>query len=126
LERVEKGLADRVVAMAEKEQSHRHKTLDSVVEKEFTFRKRGQWFMLAALSLLLATVAYLASLGDTKSAVWLGAATIVAVVSVIISGRLFDSRDQSDDSETLSDNGREQKTNSQQKQLPKNKPKKRR
>jgi uncharacterized membrane protein len=79
--------------MAEREQKHRHSTLDSVVEYEFTFRKRGQWFMLAALTLLIAAVALLAWLGDTKSAALLGGATIVAVVSVIVTGRLFDTRD---------------------------------
>jgi uncharacterized membrane protein len=117
LERVQSGLADRVVSMAEKEQQHRHSTLESIVDKEFTFRKRGQWFMLAALILLLATVALLALLGDTKSAAWLGGATIVAVVSIIVTGRLFD--DGEGESKTKVDANPKSKQPPNQKQVSK-------
>lgn len=126
LERVQSGLADRVVSMAEKEQQHRHSTLESVVDKEFTFRKRGQWFMLAALILLLLAVALLALLGDTKSAAWLGGATIVAVVSVIVSGRLFDLRDDESEPQTKVDVDPKTKQAPNQKQLPKQSSKRRR
>jgi uncharacterized membrane protein len=121
LERVKPGLADRVVAMAEREQGHRHKTLDSIVEKEFTFRKRGQWFMLAALTMLLVTVAYLAWLGDIQSAAWLGGATIVAVVSVIVTGRLFDLRDSESENASSEDASTVDPKKITQKQQQKNK-----
>lgn len=90
LEAVQPGLADRVVAMAEREQAHRHGTLETLMEKEFKLRGRGQWMALAALFLLLVAVLGIAWLGDTKAASWLGGATIAAVVSVFVTGRLFD------------------------------------
>ena len=76
--------------MAEKEQNMRHDTTGKIIDKEFSLRSIGQWLAVVALLMLLATVAYIAFLGDTKSAAWLGAATIGAVVSVFVTGRWFD------------------------------------
>jgi uncharacterized membrane protein len=94
LETVLPGLADRVVSMAEREQSHRHVTTALMVEKEFSLRRNGQTLALIALFMLLATVFWLAWLGDSKAAAWLGAGTIVAVVSIFVTGRVTDVKDE--------------------------------
>jgi len=127
LERVLPGLANRVVSMAEKEQEARHSTTQSIVEKEFSLRKIGQWLAILALCLLLATVSYIASLGDTESAAWLGGATIVAVVSVFVTGRWFDAAEAEADAPPLpAAQHNKAQPNTNQKKLPRNsKPKRR-
>ncbi len=123
LEAVLPGLADRVVSMAEREQNHRHGTVTSLLTKEFSLRGRGQWIALVALAMLLVAVVGIAWLGDTKSAAWLGGATIVAVVSIFVTGRLFDTRN--DGAETTSQEKPGRPTPSQQR-LPKGRQPKRR
>lgn len=118
LEQVLPGLADRVVSMAEREQSHRHGTMENLLDKEFALRGRGQWMALGALVLLLLAVVVIAWLGDTKSAAWLGAATIVAVVSVFITGRFYDSKEDSDGSPNPAQPGRSQNAPSSNKRRP--------
>lgn len=123
LERVLPGLANRVVSMAEKEQNMRHGTTDKIITKEFSLRSVGQWLAILALILLLTTVAYIAFLGDTKSAAWLGAATIAAVVSVFVTGRWFDA---SETDELPSPPPPPEPKRNTQKQLPRNSRSKRR
>lgn len=123
LEHVIPGAADRVFTMAENEQNHRHNTTDVLIDKEFSLRNKGQNLAIMALTLLLATVGYIAYLGDTKSAAMLGAGTIVAVVSIFITGRWFDSSGSSNE-ERVSE--KPQARNNNQKNLPKSNKAKRR
>ena len=123
LDHVIPGAADRVFTMAEKEQNHRHNTTDVLIDKEFSLRNKGQNLAIMALTLLLATVGYIAYLGDTKSAAMLGAGTIVAVVSIFITGRWFDSSGSSNE-EPVSE--KPQARNNNQKNLPKSNKAKRR
>ncbi len=109
--------------MAEKEQNMRHGTTDKIITKEFSLRSIGQWLAILAMLMLLATVAYIAFLGDTKSAAWLGAATIGAVVSVFVTGRWFDAAEA--EGELSQPQAPEPKRNTQ-KQLPRNSRSKRR
>jgi uncharacterized membrane protein len=97
LERVKPGLAERVVVMAEKEQDMRHSATKEVISKEFSLRSNGQFLAITALLMLLIAVGYIAYLGDTKSAALLGGATIVAVVSIFVTGRWLDSTDGSNE-----------------------------
>ncbi|MBV8971971.1 MAG: DUF2335 domain-containing protein [Sphingomonadaceae bacterium] len=90
LERVQPGPAERCIAMAEREQAHRHPVEAKVVTTEIALRGRGQLFALIALIVLIAAVAYLASLGLGTTAASLGAATIVGVVAVFITGCHYD------------------------------------
>jgi uncharacterized membrane protein len=123
LERITPGLADRVVAMAEKEQDMRHGTTRDVVTKEFALRGRGQFFALIALFALLAVVCYIAYLGDPKNAMLLGIGTIGAVVAIFVTGRWFDSSENETDGPS---NDTTKVRNNNQKSLPKNnKPKRR-
>ena len=77
--------------MAEKEQDHRHSCDKDIIAKEFTFRGRAQHYALATVVLLLLAVGYLAFLGDTKSAAWLGVATLVGLVSAWTASRYIES-----------------------------------
>jgi uncharacterized membrane protein len=97
LEHVLPGAANRCFEMAEREQAHRHVMGESIVTKEFSLRGRGQWLAIFALVCLLGMVGWLAYLGDTKAAAWLGAATIVGVVSVFVTGKFIEQRDVADD-----------------------------
>jgi uncharacterized membrane protein len=83
--------------MAEREQQHRHSMGETIVKKEFALRGRGQWLAIVAISLLLGAVGYIAYLGDTKSVMALGAATIVGVVATFVSGKYIESRSESED-----------------------------
>lgn len=126
LERVLPGLANRVVNMAETEQSVRHSTTQSIITKEFALRSKGQWLAILAMCLLLATVSYIAHLGDTQSAAWLGGATIVAVVSVFVTGRWFDAAEAEADAPPSPAVSQDKKQPHNQKRLPRNsKPKRR-
>jgi len=99
LERILPGAANRCFEMAEREQAHRHRVSEDIVTKEFSLRGRGQWLAIAALVLLLIVVAYLAYQKDTEAAAWLGAATIVGVVSVFVTGKIIEKTDSSAEAE---------------------------
>lgn len=93
LERTLPGAANRCFEMAEREQRHRHSITEKVVDREFRLRGRGQWLALFALILLLVVVAYLAFLGDTQAAAWLGSATIVGVVAIFATGKIIEAKE---------------------------------
>lgn len=79
--------------MAEREQAHRHKTEDEIVNKEFRLRGRGQTLAIISLVMLLAVVALLAFLGDSTAAATLGSATIIGVVAIFVTGRSYDAKE---------------------------------
>lgn len=126
LERVLPGLANRVVSMAETEQNARHSTTQNIISKEFALRSRGQWLAILAMCLLLVTVSFIAWLGDTQSAAWLGGATIIGVVSVFVTGRWFDAAEAEADALPSPVVPKDKKQPHNQKRLPRNsKPKRR-
>lgn len=92
LEQVHPGAADRCFRMAEKEQDHRHACERDIIKMEFSFRGRGQWFAMATVALLLCAVAYLAFLGDTRSAAVLGTATLVGLVTAWTASKYIDNK----------------------------------
>lgn len=97
LEQVLPGAANRCFELAEREQRHRHHVDETVIAKEFILRTTGQWLALLALILLLLVIGWIAYLGDTHAAAWLGGVTIVAVVSIFATGRLLEKGDMSKD-----------------------------
>jgi uncharacterized membrane protein len=99
LERVLPGAANRCFEMAEREQRHRHDMGESIVSKEFSLRGRGQWIALAALILLLLIVGFVANIGDTQAAAWLGGATIVGVVSIFATGKIIEAKESAPEAE---------------------------
>lgn len=92
LEQIHPGAADRCFGMAEREQAHRHECEKMVISKEFTFRDRGQWMAISAVIVLLAAVAYIATLGDTRAAAGLGTATLVGLVYAFTVSKRIESR----------------------------------
>lgn len=81
------GAAERIVAMAEREQSHRHGLESTMVNAEADLKKRGQWIALAALVAMLAIVAYFGFLGQAGAGAALGSAIIVGVVVAFLGQR---------------------------------------
>lgn len=100
------GSAARILAMAEKEQANRHgaitRSLDldaERIQKDHSLKTAGQVCAMIALALLVGLTAFIAYIGDTQSAVWLGGATIVAVVGIFVTGKLVDERRSEADTE---------------------------
>ncbi len=92
LERINPGMANRCMEMAEREQSHRHQMDATLLKSEFSLRGRGQTFGLMGLALLLIVTAFLAYLGFGTEAATLGSATIIGVVGIFVTGRYFDEK----------------------------------
>jgi uncharacterized membrane protein len=73
------GAAERIIAMAEKEQAHRHDAERKVIFHEFGTRYVGQVGALVALVLLVAAVIFCAYIGQPVTA-----SVIVAVGGIVI------------------------------------------
>lgn len=97
LEQVHPGAADRCFRMAEKEQDHRHSCERDIIAKEFSFRGRGQWFAMSTVIVLLCAVAYLAYLGDTRSAATLGSVTLVGLVTAWTASKYIEKKAEETD-----------------------------
>ncbi len=83
------GAAERIVAMAEREQLHRHSLEGRIVTTETNLRGRGQIFALGALTLTLSVVALFGFLGAAGPGAWMGGTVIVGVVAAFLGQRYF-------------------------------------
>ena len=89
------GAAERIMTLAEAEAKHRHtmdvegaRQNDTVIEKSFDERKRGQWFGLIIGSLALVT-AIIALLNNHPTVAGvIGGTAAVGLVSAFLVGRL--------------------------------------
>lgn len=81
------GLAERIVVMAEKEQSHRFECDKALINEPIKATKRGQWmgFVIAALCICASFV--LALLGFEVVAGIIGGATVVGLVTVFVTNK---------------------------------------
>lgn len=93
-DRIETGLAGRIVAMAESEQEHRHRMDSELVELQrldigsyYRESRRGQYFALGTVAIVGFVAFFLAYLGHPASAATLMGATLVGLVYVFIKGR---------------------------------------
>ena len=68
------GAADRILKMAEREQVQEHAVQNRIVGAEIWMRTAGQWFALVSVLGMLGLMAYVAYLGDPKTAGLLAAA----------------------------------------------------
>lgn len=73
------GSAERILAMAEKEQNHRHSSEDRVISYEYTARYIGQAGAVVALCLLASLVAYCATIGEPVAAALIGAISAIVI-----------------------------------------------
>ncbi len=81
------GAADRILAMAEREQTHRHAIEHHVVTEDVRLKKRSPWFAFVALCAMLAVVGYIAYLGHPTSATALGGGVLIGVVALFLGQR---------------------------------------
>ncbi|MEU3422390.1 DUF2335 domain-containing protein [Streptomyces murinus] len=86
-EAVQAGFAERIMAMAEREQEHRHgmDTLDA--NQAFRLASRGQTFALIALAIMASLAITLALMEEPAWAAVVGGIDVAAVVGVFITGR---------------------------------------
>lgn len=87
-EQVLPGLAERIVAMPEREQAFRHGATQELIERDYGLRKTGQWLGILALILILAFCAFLAALGGITAAASVGGVTIVSTVGIFVLGQM--------------------------------------
>ena len=81
------GAAERILAMAERETSHRHDTEQLIISNEYKEAKRGQIFALTTCSLAILTGGYLAISGMQWAGMVIGSSVVVALASTFIIGR---------------------------------------
>lgn len=81
------GGAERIFAMAEKEQSHRHKIDSTAVNGAIRKDKRGQWMGFSIAIVILAIASVFAWRGNTIFAGSLIAIDLIGLVSVFALGR---------------------------------------
>lgn len=89
------GLAERIVAMPEREQSYRQKATIDIVKRDYRLRSNGQWMGMAALILLLAFCTLLAVLGGINAAASVAGVVIVGTVSVFVTGQVMGNKSSS-------------------------------
>lgn len=86
------GAANRIIAMAEKEQNHRIDATKRRDSSEYTLASRGQIFALISLVLILLFCVFLAFIGSTGGAVTVACTLVVSIVAVFITGQKSSSR----------------------------------
>lgn len=97
------GSADRILSMAEREQTHRQSLEVMVVRRQVELNSRGQLFALVALVAMLGLVALIAYWGHPKEATTLGGIIIVGVVALFLGQRLRQRGKQKDDHDLVDD-----------------------
>lgn len=78
------GAAQRIIAMAETQATHRQSIESNHLRWEYGLQSRGQWFALAALVAMLILIGFTFYIGQPIAASILGGATIVAVVGMFL------------------------------------------
>ncbi|MGW4813236.1 DUF2335 domain-containing protein [Kitasatospora cineracea] len=101
-EKVQAGLAERIVAMAEKEQEHRHSLESTDLRQSYRLAHAGQYAGVFALVVMAALAAYLGFLGEAGWATAVATLDIAAVVGVFVTGQLS-SRSESSSSKDSQD-----------------------
>lgn len=88
------GAAERIIAMAENNQSHRQTMERDHLDLEYRLQSRGQWLAIAALVAMLLLVGFTFYIGQPIAASILGAGTIVAVVGMFLNRNRADQPEQ--------------------------------
>jgi uncharacterized membrane protein len=91
--------ADRIMKMAEAEQSHRHTVDQKVVNSLSDENTRGQWFAFLLAISVLGIAAYLFSIDKDGAAVALVTADFLVIAGSFIGVRFWKSRGESEESE---------------------------
>lgn len=96
-DRVLPGAAERIMAMTEKEQAHRHQWENTALRGELDYGRLGLWLGTLALIAVIAGVVACAYLGQTWAAGALGAIGLTGIVTALIKGRTFSHNDKEGD-----------------------------
>lgn len=91
---IQPGFAERIVAMAEREQAHRFACDDKVVGSAVASSKRGQWMGYSIAIIFGAIALTLGLLGHVAVASIIGGLDIVALVAVFVTNRPAKSDDK--------------------------------
>lgn len=83
------GAAERIMSMAEKEQSHRHKNESRLIGGEITLKFVGQAAAIVSLVLMIGLVGYMVREGHPIQAASLGGIMITGVVGLFLAPRFF-------------------------------------
>ena len=86
-EQVQAGFAERIVAMAEKEQSHRQGLETQALTASISIQKRGQTFALLLSLLILSLSGFLIYEGKELAGSALAGATLTGLAYIFITGR---------------------------------------
>lgn len=81
------GFANRVIALAEKQQAHRHQLEDKSVEAAINAEKRGQHYALIVSVLIILGSLYLIATGKEISGTILAGGTLTGLAYIFITGR---------------------------------------
>jgi uncharacterized membrane protein len=95
-ERVRPGAAERILAMAEREQARRHPSIDAAIELDRKSLKHdilrsyvGQCFGLLAVTMAFALAGYCIFRGYPWAAVGIAGGTLASLASVFVAGRKY-------------------------------------
>lgn len=83
------GAAERILAMAEREQTQRHELELTIVRTEVVLKRRGQWMALSALVSMLSLIAVFVYLGAPRAGAGLGVVIVASVVYAFLNLRKF-------------------------------------
>lgn len=86
-ENIKQGFAERIVAMAEGQQKHRFDCEDKMIKGTVEESKRGQWMAFVVALLFLIAAVILGLYGHDWLGGVIGGGTLIALVTVFISGR---------------------------------------
>lgn len=95
-EAIQKGFAERIMQMAEKEQNGRLSSFNDLVGKDYNLKSRGQNYGLISVLVLVAFAGFLAYLGAMESAAWVAGGGIAGIVGIFVTGRFVSARESKD------------------------------
>lgn len=84
---IETGFANRIVTLAEKEQSHRHDTEGTALASSIASEKRGQYLAFILCAMIVIGSIYLIADGAAISGLLLAGSTLTGLAYIFISGR---------------------------------------
>lgn len=84
------GLAERIVALPEREQQHRHKVIEKAMVDDGELKRRGQNYALISLFALLAVAVLLIALGEYRWGAMIAIFGIAGVVGIFVTGKVAD------------------------------------
>jgi uncharacterized membrane protein len=81
------GLADRIVRMAETQLNHVHAIEMKEVEQPFQLARRGQWYALSAMFLILVFATVLVYRGSVTAGAIVAGIDVLGIVTVFVTGK---------------------------------------